>query len=173
MAVWGLLPPLVGGLACLVLASGVVPPLSGLAFRLAGWVGVALAALITGAVAFQIRQPRLAYASGQLLVYARRGGPLAVPIQLVEGFLLGQGPAYVDARKPDRFMGKNLVIRLDEKAEEYATRSVIPALGQWCGGYITLRGAWCEPLDVAVVTRLNERLARAKESLASSAGASR
>src|SRR4029079_4779989 len=44
-------------------------------------------------------QPRLAYRDGQLLVNVRRGQPYRVPIEVVEGFLMGQGPTMLPGAK--------------------------------------------------------------------------
>ncbi len=57
------------------------------------------------------------------------------------------------------------MIRLADRATDYAQRDVKPALGSWCNHYVTIRGTWCEPLSLALVTRLNTRLAAAQASL--------
>lgn len=164
VALWALAPSIVVGALAGAIAAGAVPALSHVLARLLAGLACAGAALMAGAIVFQLRQPRLAYAQGQLLVYATGGGPLRVPIDRVEGFLLGQGPSYLDPRNIERHTARNLVIRLDEKAEDYAQRDVRPALAWWCSGYITLRGAWCEPLDVPLVERLNQRLDEVKRA---------
>ncbi len=50
-------------------------------------------------------------------------------------------------------------MRIAEKAKEYQQRDVKSALGKWDEGYVTFYGAWCEPLTLEVVQRLNARLA--------------
>jgi hypothetical protein len=126
------------------------------------WTGGALA-LLAGAMVLSLLRlmtlPRLAYRHGHLLVYLRLGAPYQVPIGLVEGFLLGQGPALLPGGRRPRGEARHLTVRLAERAADWAHRDVKPALGRWCGGYITVHGAWCEPLDVALVQRLNQRLA--------------
>jgi hypothetical protein len=62
-----------------------------------------------------------------------------------------------------------LRIRLAERATEWAQRDVKPALGAWCGGYITIHGTWCEPLDIDLVNQLNKRLAAAHQAQRTSA----
>jgi hypothetical protein len=39
---------------------------------------------------------------------------------------------------------------------------VKPSLGTWCGGYVTIRGTWCEPLQPDLIRRLNRRLKEVK-----------
>ncbi len=121
-------------------------------------VGLALVA----ALAWQLRQPRLAYLRGQLLVYLGTGQPVPVPIEAVECFFLGKGPAMLAGDPRDGAETSNVVVRLAESASEFAERSVKPALGKWCGGYITLRGTWCEPLSLARVNQLNDCLRQAQ-----------
>jgi hypothetical protein len=98
-----------------------------------------------------------------LLVNLRAGKPVAVPIDVVEAFLLGQGPAMLTNRRGDLREARVLTIRLAERAEEWANVEVKPALGKWCGGYIAIRGTWCEPLSLDLVNRLNYRLAEVKQ----------
>jgi hypothetical protein len=52
-------------------------------------------------------------------------------------------------------------VRVAEKATDYHHREVKPALARWDEGYVTIHGAWCEPLTLQVVQRLNARLAEA------------
>jgi hypothetical protein len=108
------------------------------------------------------RQPRLAYDGGHLLVYLRAGGPIAVPIEYVECFLLGSGLR--DLGGGHQLQVAQLGIRLAERASDWQHFEVKHALGKWCGGYITIHGAWCEPLGLDLVHRLNARLAAAHDS---------
>jgi hypothetical protein len=112
-------------------------------------------------IANRSRQPRLAYANGQLEVYLARQ-PLRVPIEIVECFFMGQGPSFLPAMPigdskaaPDT---ANLIVRLAESEPDWKHRDVWPRLGQWCEGYITIRGAFCEPLSKEVAGKLNHRL---------------
>ena len=81
-----------------------------------------------------------------------------VPIEIVECFFLGQGASELpklQGREPET---QNVVIRLAESASEWKHRDVRPSFGQWCEGYITIRGAWCEPITPELMKRLNQRL---------------
>jgi hypothetical protein len=106
----------------------------------------------------QLLRPRIAYRDGQVLFYLRARSPIAVPVQVVEAFLLGQGPAHLPAAAASKTKTVNLVARLSQRATEWAHQDVKPALGQWCDGYVTIRGTWCEPLTGELVRRLNHRL---------------
>jgi hypothetical protein len=152
----GMLLPAALALAGLALA-GAFFPVESLALRIAGYLLVGVAGLALGMLAWELKRPRLAREDGCLAVYLRAGAPHRVPIDIVEGFLLGQGPSMLAGRAARRETA-TLVVRLAERAEDWAFREVKPALGNWCGGYITIRGTWCEPLSVALVNRLNARL---------------
>lgn len=129
------------------------------------WLIVALGVVALANLGFQLRQPRIAYQGGRLLLNLRGGPPLQVPIDVVEAFLLGVGPAMLSGDDADTRETRVLNIRLAERAEEWAHREVKPALGKWCGGYITIRGTWCEPLNVTLVNRLNQRLAEVQKQV--------
>jgi hypothetical protein len=155
----GILPPAILGILGLLLASGLMGRLSIVWVRIAGAVlAAASLAAICGLIRL-LRQPRLAYEDQHLLVYLRRTGPIRVPIGVVECFLLGQGPSLLPGRRHRRTEAATVVVRLAESAPQWSGVDVEPALGKWCGGYITIRGTWCEPLNVGVVQRLNRRLA--------------
>lgn len=127
-------------------------------WRIAGGILVALASTCLVALFWQMTRPRLALRNRDLLVYLRWSGPLPVPLELVEGFLLGQGPSRLrrgHQREPET---TNVIVRLAEKAPEWARVDVDPLLGNWCGHYITIRGTFCEPISVDLVNRLNARL---------------
>lgn len=130
-----------------------------LAGTLAGVGGILSAVLI-----WYSRQPRLAYDGRHLVVYLRSGGPIAVPIEAVECFFLGSGLREIPGGTGREVEVAQLVVRLAERATEWAQADVKPALGKWCGGYITIYGTWCEPLSIHLVNRLNARLAAAHES---------
>ena len=143
---------------CGAIALGYVSPMDDLVFRVITGV---LAVIALFALLFYValaRQPRLAYSDGRLLVYLRRLGPFAVPIEFVEAFLLGQGPSWLAGKKHHRTETTTLVIRLADRAVDWKHRDVHPVLGSWCDGYITIRGTWCEPLSIELVNRLNLRL---------------
>jgi len=164
--VLGMIPPIV------LVAVGLIP-VAAIAdaepwIRYVGWGAAGAGLFLLALIAFQMRVPRLAYADGQLLVYVVGGGPLLVPIEIVQCFFLASGAGQIPGTKGNRIGVRNLTMRLDEKATDYHHRDVKPALGRWDDGYIVIHGAWCEPLDLALVGRLNARLASVKSELSTS-----
>jgi len=135
--------------------------------RIIGGVVAALSATGLLFLLWQARQARLACDGRRLLVNLGTARPVAVGLEFVEGFLLGQGPAFLPGKEQAEVA--NVVVRLAERAAEWERVEVNRQLGSWCGHYITIRGTWCEPLSVALVNRLNARLAEVKSSLASEA----
>src|SRR5690606_38682536 len=97
--------------------------------------------------------------------YLRSGGPFRVPLEIVECFLLGQAPTLLPGKQQERAETAAVVIKLSETAEAWRHQDVKPALGKWCEGYITIRGTWCEPLNVKLINRLNAQLAEASRAL--------
>jgi hypothetical protein len=87
-----------------------------------------------------------------------------VPLSDVEGCLLGAAeiPAALGGRPIET---ATLVIKLADRAAEWADRPTNRWLGQWCGHYVRVRGTFCEPLDAALVGRLNQRLAELRAEL--------
>lgn len=133
-----------------------------------GFAYVGLAAAAVGLTLFglllpQLKRPRLAHAEGELLVYLRSGRPLRVPLEIVECFFLGAGVGQLPGATGQDIPLRNLVMRVAEKATDYHQRDVKSALGRWRDGYVTFHGAWCEPLNLEVVKRLNARLAEAQQ----------
>ncbi len=129
-----------------------------------GWILLVAGLLLFVILAIQFRLPRLAYANDSLLVFLQATRPLQVPVEIVECFFLGTGGGQIPGKAAEDLPVRNLVIRLAEKAVDYHQREVKPALGLWQDGYITIYGAWCEPLDVEMVMRLNSLLAEVKQS---------
>ena len=129
------------------------------------WVAGVLAsvsALVGGLMVWQLLRPRIARVGDELLFYLRSGAPLGVPLTVVEGFLLGQGPSYLRHDRPDESTAATVVVRIADRAIDFGNRETKPALGTWCNHYVTIRGTWCEPLTLELVTRLNARLAEAQ-----------
>jgi len=131
----------------------------------AWWLAV-LAAMISlpplwllASLVLALTRPRLAYEDGELLVYVEAFEPARVPIEIVEVFFLGQGPTELPKLAGREHETHNVVVRLAESAAEWKHRDARPAFGQWCEGYITLRGSWCEPITRELMQRLNRRLA--------------
>lgn len=160
--------------------------LAGLSFGL-GWFGLpqhALvrvlgfsiaggSALLVVGLVFQLRVARVGYTEGTVYFFLRSGRPVEVPLEYVEAFLMGQGPSHIPGQSPSESEATTVIVRLAEVAKEWARIDVNPRLGSWCDGYITIRGAWCEPLNVEVVKRLNRRLAETKREQISSGGEQR
>jgi hypothetical protein len=112
-----------------------------------------------GELLYAITRPRVGYEQGELLVFLEPARATRVPIDIVEVFFLGQGPSVLpklNGREPET---QNVIIRLAESAPDWKHRDVRPAFGQWCEGYITIRGSWCEPITPELMRRLNGRLA--------------
>ena len=134
-----------------------------------GWALLTVGAYVMALMLYALRQPRLAYEHGELLVYLTQAGPIRVSIDIVECFFGGQGPSFLsvpgaedDDSAPET---ATVVVRLAESAEDWKHVTVKPALGHWCDGYITVRGTWCEPLTSELVQGLNDRLVRAQRQL--------
>lgn len=149
--------------ALLLVASGWLLGVSLLAEMWIGWTVVAALGLLIGAyVAIQLffwmRIPRLAYENEQLLVYLDSATPTRVPIEIVECFFLGQGASELPKLEGKEPETANVVVRLAESAREWRHRDVRPNLGHWCEGYITLNGAWCEPINNQQLQQLNQKL---------------
>lgn len=112
-----------------------------------------------GELLYALTRPRLAYEEGELLVYLEPVRPTRIPIDIVEVFFLGQGPGVLPPLRGREPETQNVIIRLAESAKDWKHRDVRPSLGQWCEGYITLRGSWCEPITPGLMRQLNQRLA--------------
>jgi hypothetical protein len=164
LAVGALLPTvaLVAGATLWILAAGAANRL-GLQI-----VGGLLAGIGLTGLAFmlwQVRQSRLACDGRHLLVNLGTARAIRVPLEVVEGFLLGQGPSFLPGQRNEQAEVVNVVVRLAERASEWERVDVNRQLGSWCKHYITIRGTWCERLNVAVVNRLNVRLSEVKQML--------
>lgn len=129
------------------------------------WLGaafIAVASFMMTGLAAQMRRPRVAFENGHVLFYLRSGAPIAVPVELVEAFFLGQGPLVLPgARQGAETV--NLVARISQHDPSFARRDVKAALGAWCDGYVTMRGTWCEPLTGELIRRVNHRLREVTE----------
>jgi hypothetical protein len=129
------------------------------------WIGVGLLLAAAAALAGLVRMlslPPISYRDGQVLFNLRAGQPIAVPVEIVEAFFVGQGPANLPGDYKAKEKTMNLVARLAQRRTDFAERDVKPAFGNWSEGYVTVRGTWCEPLDSEVVRRLNRRLKEVK-----------
>lgn len=110
------------------------------------------------AIVRQLWQPRIAFRDGHVLFYLRAGEPFVVPASVVEAFFVGQSPVVLSNGQSTAHRSLNLVARLSQRETEWARQKVKPALGEWQNGYVTVRGAWCEPISEGVVRRMNRRL---------------
>jgi hypothetical protein len=143
------------------------------------WLTVAGVICGIGIVSASLRyvfRPVIAYEAGFLLLRLTfRQPPIRVPLAVVEGFLLGQGPSYLPGKQAARLDTSTLVLKLAERAEEWERHETNDKLASWCGHYVTIRGTWCEPLTLDLVNRLNQKLydATRAESAARSATSSR
>lgn len=120
---------------------------------------IALAGIyLIGSLGFSLTQPRVAYEPGELLVFLGSQEPVRVPIDVVEVFFVGQGASNLPKMKGREPETTNIIVRLAESAPDWKHRDVDPRFAHWCEGYITLRGAWCEPIGETALRRLNKRL---------------
>lgn len=129
------------------------------AFLAAGLAGGAI--FVAVAAYWRARRPRV-YREDSQLRFRVASRPIPVPLEVVEAFFLGRGPAHLPGGLGERLETVNLVARLSQRATEWHQRETDPRLGTWCGGYITIRGTCSEPLSVDIVNRLNKRLSAAK-----------
>lgn len=106
-----------------------------------------------------IRQPRVAFQDGEVLVYGGLVEPLRVPVDVVECFFVGQAGGMIPDTQGKEAEVRTVIIRLAEAATEWHHRDVKAAFAHWCEGYITIRGTWCEPITPELLKRLNGRLA--------------
>jgi hypothetical protein len=156
---FGCLPPLVLsviGLWMLLSAS------EHSAWRWIGSTGVLIGVPTTVLLLLQLRRPRIAFSAGTVLFYLRGGPPIAVPVDAVEAFFAGQGPAHLPVVS-NQSRSVNLVARLSRRNPEWAEQPVKAALGNWVDGYVTVRGSWCEPLNGETIRKLNRRLKEIKD----------
>ncbi len=122
------------------------------------WGVVAIAIGLVARLSLRLLRPRVAYRDGQVLFFLRAGPPIEVPLQVVEAFFLGQGPAHLLGGVSSDVEAVNLVARLSQRELQWKQIEVQPRLGSWCDSYVTIRGTWCEPLTGSVIGRLNRRL---------------
>lgn len=147
------------GLLLAMVVAGATSYFSPHAARIVLAVLVALAWVAFAAGIWWGRQPRLAYADGNLLVNMRKGPMIRLPIELVECFLMGHGPSFLPGERYAASKATTVVVRIRPQAEEWSHIDVEPRLGSWCDSHIIIRGTWCEPIDVPLVQKLNARLA--------------
>jgi hypothetical protein len=167
---FGMLAPLLSiGIGALFVWQLSASDLSGLKWLGVGMVVVGSCLVIV--LIAQTRRPRVTYEDGQVLFNLRNGPPIAVPVEHVEAFFIGQGPVMIPGA-PQHDVSVNLVARISQRDPSYAQREVKQALGAWCDSYVTIRGTWCEPLNGELVRRINHRLREVSEARERSKSAS-
>lgn len=154
----GMLPPVVGFIAGAGVAIAGVNARGYSWLTLVGGLLMALSLAALGAIVHMLRTPRLAYEDQHLLLFLGEPTPFRVPVDIVECFFLGQGQTMLSGADERGAETKTIVVRLAEAAESWKQREVKPALGNWCNGYVTIRGTWCEPITPELVKQMNHRL---------------
>jgi hypothetical protein len=154
----GMIPPAVLATISVLLIFGLPDRAPPTVVRAIGGMLLAVSLAVVAALAWHIRRPRLAYRDRQVLVWLRPGGPIRVPLEVVECFLLGQTSSFLPGGDERNVETSALIMRLAQKAEDWQHLDVKPQLGAWCQGQVIIRGTWCEPLSVPLVNRLNQRL---------------
>jgi hypothetical protein len=155
---FGMIPPALVELIGVLLVLGLPGRQPPAWVQTIGVVLMTLAGLTILALAWQLRKPRMAYHDRHVLLWLRRGEPIRVPVEYVECFLLGQAPSMLPGGEERNSETSSLVLRIAERAADWHRLEVKPQLGKWCEGYVTIRGTWCEPLNIQLVNRLNQRL---------------
>jgi hypothetical protein len=128
---------------------------------LGGMMAIVGVAVVAGLL-LELQRPRIGYHEGTVFFFLRNGPPIATPLEVVEAFFLGQGPAHLPGSASAGAETVNLIARLAEKATEWQKVDVKPVLGHWCDGYVTIRGTHCELLGEDLVRKLNHKLVAAK-----------
>ena len=148
---------------CAVLAGGVG---FALAWRGGSTVGTVISGVLLGmamcwcAVCWGIlSRARVSYRDEHLFVHDGSQAPIAIPIDVVEAFFLGSGPAISDESSDTGPRSANVVIRIAEAAKKWHEGKLSPVIGKWSEGYIVLRGTWCEPIGHERLNQINHRLA--------------
>ncbi len=135
-------------------------------------VGCMAAALGGWLLVFTLRamlRPWLSCDGESLFIYLTPA-PIQIPLEVVECFFRGQGPAMLGGPEAKDAEVSNIVIRLAERARDWKTRAVVARWGQWQDGYIIIRGSWCEPITRELIDRLNRDLAQAQKKAKSPSG---
>lgn len=151
------LPLALCGAALAALGMG-YPLGAGRIFLLASGMAALLIAAVTATLTLR---PRLRQQGDRLRFQVRWLGAEEVPLEAVEGFLLGTGelPVSVGGRPVE---AATLVVKLADAELPWADRPTNRMLAQWCDHYVRVRGVFCEPLSVRLVEGLNARLAEAR-----------
>lgn len=117
------------------------------------------------------RAARIAYDGRNVRLHIGLPQPAVIPVELVEGFFLGKGPAYLKGKDDYKTETSTLIVRVAERAPEWEKLPTDVRVAAWCGHHITFRGTWTEPLNVEVANRLNQRLYDVQHAAPSPTGA--
>ncbi len=138
-----------------------------IAARVCGIAGVVVI-VAAAAAGYLGTRPRLAYDGRKLRIHIGTAQPALIPIELIEGFLLGKGPSYLSGKDDYKTETSTLIVRIAERAPEWEKLPTNVRVAAWCGHYVTLRGTWTEPLSIDVVNRLNQRLYEVQQAQSTS-----
>ncbi|MEX0867242.1 MAG: hypothetical protein WD030_07780 [Pirellulales bacterium] len=117
-------------------------------------------------------RPRLAYDGRHLVAYLTAWRPYRIPIELIEVFFIGQTASKLPGRRGSTWDSRSVVVRLSQSARQWHGQPVAARLGEWFGGYIIIRGIWCEPITKDKVEDLNRHLIVAQRQLRDAAESS-
>lgn len=157
-AVTGLLCVVAGGLSALF---GATEGPAGIIAGACLGVGTALCLVAAGGCL----RPRLAYDGRHLVAYLTAWRPYRIPIELVEVFFMGQTESKLPGRRGSEWDSRSVVVRLSQSGRQWHGQPVAARLGEWFGGYIIIRGIWCEPITKDKVENLNRELIAAQRQL--------
>ena len=124
---------------------------------------IALSSVALIGIQLLMRQSRIAYQGEDLFVGLEWIGYQQVPLEIVECFFIGQGASMMPDDEGNPGEAVTVVVRLADAAKDWHRRDVNPKFGQWCDGYITIRGTWSEPLDGDKLKEMNALLLEAKK----------
>ncbi|PHR93081.1 MAG: hypothetical protein COA78_33050 [Blastopirellula sp.] len=157
---------LVSGLGSGFLVLGILLvciPIFGFTGFIAGTIILVMSTLALIGLQLLMRQSRLAWQGEDLLVGLDWFGYQRVPLEIVECFFIGQGASMMPDEEGNPGEAVTVVVRLADAAKDWHRRDVNPKFGQWCDGYITIRGTWSEPLDGDKLKEMNALLLAAKK----------
>ncbi len=138
-------------------------------YRESSWptlVGLGLwapAGYLFAVTVYSLRLPRLELASGQLRVYLGRSRPEYIPIESVDCILAGQSNLSLRSKGIEDARTSTLILRLSDAVEARHGEDVRGRYGHRDREYVTLYGAWCEPIDERLIRRLNRQLVAAQQ----------
>ena len=163
---------LLGGIPVILLfvlgiAPWLVPSAGTLGYLVRGFgcALILLGLLAAATLARQLNLPRVACDGENLLLYVLGTKPVSVPLHVVECFFLGQGPSGLPAKQLEEAETSNVIVRLAERAVEWHQHETRATFANWCDGYVTIKGAWCEQITEDKLRELNSKLAQAKRDL--------